>query len=167
MNAQSGVGETAISTERLIALELRRAVAREADSLTELAQQVLKEIGDTELPNNQINGVLAIANTADKVADITRFLEKQGSRRERWQRYSERLLMLIRGNLLDRAKTVAREVAEQVHDYHQRSAEDDKPQVDALSDQRKRLPEVHLLLVREFVQSFGIGYLYNFSKERS
>jgi hypothetical protein len=157
MSSQSSIQEV-ISLERLIALELRRAVAREADSLTDEAQQMLIEIGGTGLKNAQINGLLTIASTSDTVTAITRFLEKQGSRRQEWQRYAEKLIPFIRAKLLERAKRVAQEVKAQVNNYYGRQS---NPEIEELTDSRKRLPEIHLLLSREFVQSFATGYLYN------
>lgn len=157
MSSQSSIQEV-ISPERLIALELRRAVAHEADSLTEEAHKMLTDVGDTGLKNAQINGLLAIASTCDTVTTITRFLEKQGSRRQEWQRYAEKLIPFIRAKLLERAKLVAQEVKAQVSGCYNRQS---IPEAEALTDPRKRLPEVHLLLTREFVQSFATGYLYN------
>lgn len=161
MSSQSSIQEV-ISPERLIALELRRAIAREVDWLTEKAQQVLADIGDFRLAKTQINGLLALASTSDTVTAITRFLEKQGSRYSVWQRYAEKLIPFIRADLLDHAKRVAQEVKARVSGYHNRQATDEAA---ALTEARKRLPEVHLLLTREFIQSFATGYLYNQSQE--
>jgi hypothetical protein len=156
MSSQLSIQEV-ISTERLIALELRRAIARRADWLTEKAQEILVEVEETGLANAQINGLLTIASTTDTVTAITRFLEKQGSRRPAWQRYAEKLIPFIRADLLTHAKQVAQEVKAQVSSYYNRQS---IPGVEALTDSRKRLPEVHLLITREFVQSFATGYLY-------
>jgi hypothetical protein len=162
MSPQSSIQEV-ISPERLIALELHRAIARKMDGLTQEGQDILAEIGDTGLTNAQINGLLNSASTSDTVTAITRFLEKQGSRRPAWQHYAEKLILFIRAKLLEQAKQVAQEVKTQVSTYHDRKS---IPELEALTDPRKRLPEVHLLLTREFVQSFATGYLYNYGKNK-
>lgn len=162
MSTQSNITEKIISTERLIALEMRRAVTREADWLGEQAGRLLDEVGNTKLSDAQINGLLEVVNTADKVTDVIRFLERQGSRREPWQSYAERLIREIRGNLKSVAEKVAERVQGQVSLYHQREG----PLVTAITDPRGELPQIHLLLMREFLQSFGTGYLYRFLKKR-
>jgi hypothetical protein len=155
--------EDAISTERLIVLELRRSVAREADLLTEKAQKMLEETNDTRLHNTQIHSLLGVANTTDNVTDVIRFLERQGSRHEEWQGYAGQLIPEIRRELLEKAKTIGQEVQVRVRDGHQRRG----AAVESLTEQggQGRIPEIHLLLVREFIQSFGMGYLYRKEKE--
>lgn len=163
MSAQSTEKtKTTIPTERLISLEVRRAVAREADLLTDRADQLLAQVGATGLRANQINGLLEVVNTADKIADLLRFLERQGGRRPPWRLYAEHLIREIRGEIKTRAENVARDVQDRVSSY-QRSG----PAVTAITDQRGELPQIQLLLVREFLQSFGIGYLYRFLKDDS
>jgi hypothetical protein len=157
MNAQP-----TIETERLITLELRRAIAREADLLTERADDLLKEIGDMGLTNAQINGLLELVDTTDKVADVVRFLERQGGRRPAWQLYAEHLIREVRGHLKSLAEEVASKVQRQVSDFHGRKG----IVVNAIADPHGELPQIHLLLAREFLQSFGIGYLYRFLKKR-
>lgn len=163
MSVQSSEAEKAILTERLIALEVRLAVSREADLLAERADQLLTQVGEgeTKLTDAQINGLLEVVNTADKVADILRFLERQGGRRAAWRSYAEPLIRDIRGEIKTRAENIARIVQSQIGDYHRRTGKE----VTAISDQRGELPKIQLLLVREFLQSFGIGYLYRFLKK--
>jgi predicted DNA-binding ArsR family transcriptional regulator len=158
MNTQEVKREEIIPTERLISLELKRAVASEADWITEQVDQLLDEIGNTRLTKAQINGLMSVANTTDKVSDVIRLIERQGSRHKEWQQYAERLIREVKGTLLNLAKDVAMKVQEQLRDYHDRGG----AEVDALIDRRGRLVEIHVLLVREFIQSFGLGYLYRF-----
>jgi hypothetical protein len=160
MNAQPTNAEQTIETERLIALELRRAIAREADLLTERADDLLKEIGDMRLTDTQINGLLGVVDTADKIADVVRFLERQGGRRQAWQLYAEHLIREVRGHLKSLAEEVAGKVQRQVSDFHGRKG----TIVNAIADPRGELPQIHLLLAREFLQSFGVGYIYRFKR---
>ena len=162
MSTQPTTTENAIPTERLIALEVRRAVAREADLLTERADELLKEIGETKLTDAQINGLLEVVNTTDRIADVVRFLERQGGRRPAWQLYAEHLIREVRGHLKSLAQEVAEKVQRQVSDSHGRK----EAIVNAITDKRGELPQIHLLLAREYLQSFGIGYLYRFLKKR-
>lgn len=166
-NVQQSVGGAKISTERLIALELRREVAVRAETLAQWALEVFDKVGNTYLQNSQINGLLSIANTTDRVADVARFLERQASRNKDWEQYAERLLRLIRKDLKDQASDVAKVVANQVGDYHKRISEEDKLALTALKDPSKRLPEIHLSLVRELIQSFAAYYLYSKRREQS
>jgi hypothetical protein len=165
MSTSSITTEQPLSTEQLISLELRREITREADSLAEKASELLAKLTghQTEaLAKAQINGLLSVANTAQSTASIVKFLERQGSRREAWQkdRLAETLIQAVKG-LLTEATVVAEQVQRRLREGHRRR----DPTVDALADKRGRLPEIHYLLAREFIQSFAIGYLYRYSKE--
>ncbi len=147
----------AVSSERLVAIELRRIIARDADSIAQKAWDLLGGLTATPLHSAQINGLLAVANTSASVTAVKQFLERQGARRREWQEedLAGRLLAEIRA-LGAMAQTVAQDVQQTLRERHGRSG----PEVDALTQQKGRLPEVYHLLVREFVQAFGIGYLY-------
>jgi len=149
----------------LIALELRREVARQADTLADKAMELLKDLPEHQhdpLTKAQLNGLLSVANTAQSIAPIVKFLERQGARREAWQRdrLAGTLLQQVRG-LGDYATRVAEQVQQRLHGRHRRRDQE----VEALTEKGGRLPEIHHLLALEFIQSFAAGYLYRYSKE--
>jgi hypothetical protein len=154
--------EHLVSTERLIALELRKEIASRAEFLTEQAEQLLNTVGKTDLTNAQINGLMTVTNTTDKATDVRLFLERQASRRKPWEQYAPALIEKIDKVLRGEAQVVAEAVEQRLRSEYDRNDE----KVDALTQgRRNRVPEIHLLLVRELIQSFGIGYLYRMSRE--
>jgi hypothetical protein len=122
----------------------------------------LQEHQNDPLTKAQLNGLLSVANTAQSIAPIIKFLERQGARREAWQRdrLASTLIQWVRG-LGDNAANVAEQVQQRLRERHGRHGQE----VEALTDKRGRFSEIHHLLALEFVQSFALGYLYRYSKE--
>lgn len=157
MKTPTEIAKEVISTERLVAIELKRIITQYADPLSEEAAKMLEQLTEMPLARAQINGLLAVVNTSRSVAPVKQFLERQGARQKSWQQdnLAERLISEIKV-LGEMAKEVAQEAQLALRERHRRTGS----VVDALTEPKRRLSEVHYLLVREFVQAFGIGYLY-------
>jgi len=152
-----------IPINSLINIELRRNVVQYSDWLKEKAEQMLDEIGDTGLSETQVNGLLSVANTSISVASISRFIERQVQRHVEWQKndLGKKLLSEMK-NLNQNAKTLA----EGIQGKLIKPTSPQSSELSSLNDPKGGLPEIHYLLVREFIQSFGVGYLYRYKKRR-
>lgn len=165
MNIQGQKIEQTISTDKLINIELRRIISRYSDTLADRAEQLLNKLpykaNDPKLTDTQINGLFSVVNTYLSVASITRFIERQavrpGNVGEAWNQYdlAAQLLSKVKDLLTD-ATNLAGQIQQQIKVSYRRVG----PDVDALTVRHGSLPEVHYLMVREFIQSFAIGYLY-------
>jgi len=60
------------------------------------------------------------------------------------------------------AKTLAEEIQKKLI----KPTSPQSSELSSLNDPKGGLPEIHYLLAREFIQSFGVGYLYRYKKRR-
>lgn len=153
----------AISTEKLITVELRRIVARESDDLLREANEMVNTFAKKEISETQINGLISVTNATHSTSPIIRFIQRQGGRREAWQneKLADTLLKKIQ-EIREKAEVIAEEVQSRLRHQYGRSG----PEVEDISNKKKGLPEVHYLLAREFIHAFSMAYLYECAKEK-
>lgn len=152
--------ENTIPIERLAQMEVRRAITNNMDELARTADAVLDKVlkgveTRDRLSVTQINGLLSLLNSSNAVAEVRRYIERQASRRQNWKKngLDSELLKEMRGLQETEAKILS--------GLRNRLG---RPGIDMAQVERfikdDLVPGVHFLLVREFLQSFATGYLY-------
>ncbi len=138
------------------AIKIAREVASQAEVLysdaTRLGDHAARAFGGEERRRSQMTGLETIANSTFKTTDIFDYVKKQTARHKGWQhregeggeRFGERLLQQLQGELANRARAIA-----------------DRLRIgDTTDEDKQKRRHIHLLLMRQFIRQMVVQYEY-------